>query len=183
MLISCSSHQPQKLNIHRRTTYNIPSLGITWVQQHREHRWGQRWSLPCAWEAREMLSEADHPWSNMKTPFPLPQEGLLEAFLWWISAVTVRTEAASNNSSWASWAQGWISELNSSWASWAGFLPPDLTGRWGWTDRLQLSVARALQFAGTVVGVCWLGTLSSKQLPKSKLLSRAVILGHWKPQD
>lgn len=86
MLISCSGHQPQKLNIHRRETYyTIPRHNRREAAQGMPG-WGQRRLLPCAWEVGEIVPEAGHPWSNMKNTFPFLSshfwKGLLEALLW-----------------------------------------------------------------------------------------------------
>lgn len=151
MLISCSGHQPQKLHTEGQAI-NMPSLGITWAQQHREcidegrdgfcHVPGKK--QKCC--LRQIIHRA-----KWKKPFalaPCPGRFVGSITLVWISAVTVRTEAVSNNSSCAPW---------------GGFLPPKHREQ-GWKNRLQLNVAGAVHFAGIVEGVCWVGTLSSKQL-------------------
>lgn len=115
MLISCSGHQPQKLNIHRRETYyTIPRHNWSEAAQGM-HGWGETAFAVC------LGSQRDSAWGRPSTEqyenhLPLPLIPFLESFfrsiiLVWISAVTVRKDAAFQTESWASW--GW-------------FLPPAL---------------------------------------------------------
>lgn len=132
----------------------MPSLGITWAQQHREcidedadgfcHVPGKQ--EKCC--LRQMIHRAI--WKPLSS-CPVSRR------VCWKHYFGLDFSCDSEN-------RGSLSN-NSCWTSWGGFLPPKLIGRRGWIRRLQFNVARALQFAGFYLeAVCWMGTLDSKQL-------------------
>lgn len=137
----------QKYNLK----YAIPRQNLSTAAQG-VHRWGQRWPLPCAWEAREILSEAGDLWSNMKTPFLMPhlQDGLLEALIW-------------------CWFQLWLWEQRQPQTTvpelpGVDFCPLNLLGDGAGQTGCNSVWPELCSLLAIVEGVCWMGTMSSKQL-------------------